>query len=176
MKPAILVEFADAESLVAAAADLRRHGFRALDALSPVAVPEIEELVATRGSRLPIRIVMATAGIAMAVLLYGLEWFSAAYAYPINAGGRPLNSWPVFTLAPFEVGMLAAAIGGIAAFLVNCRLPRLHHPIFALPGVERATQDRFFLVASRIDNDERYERLRQILWDAGALSMAEGEV
>jgi hypothetical protein len=176
MNRAIVAEFADAEKLIVATASVRRHGFRPLDALTPVAVPEIDALIATRGARLPIRSFMAVAGFGVAILFYGLEWFSSVYAYPINAGGRPLNSWPVFLLAPFEVGMLAAAIAGVAAFLANCRLPRLNHPIFSFPGIERASQDRFFLVASRVDDDQRDAHLRRILEDAGALSIAEGEV
>ena len=61
-----------------------------------------------------------------------LEFWSAVYAYPIDSGGRPLNSWPIFLLVPFEVGVLAAAVAGFAALLVLCGLPRLHHPVVRL--------------------------------------------
>jgi hypothetical protein len=76
-----------------------------------------------------------------------MQWYSAVVDYPLNVGGRPLDSWPVFLLVPFEVGMLLAALSGFVAFLWSCGLPRLHDPLFALPSFERATQDRFFLLA-----------------------------
>ena len=75
-----------------------------------------------------------------------MEFWSAVYAYPIDSGGRPLNSWPIFLLVPFEVGVLAAAVAGFAALLVLCGLPRLHHPLFDCDAIERATDDRYFLL------------------------------
>src|SRR4051812_46813829 len=50
----------------------------------------------------------ARAGIAGAVLLYLLIWWSAVIAYPVNSGGRPLHSWPAFLVAPVELGALVA--------------------------------------------------------------------
>ena len=73
---------------------------------------------------------MPIAALALAAAAYALEFWSAVYAYPIDSGGRPLNSWPIFLLVPFEVGVLAAAVAGFAALLVLCGLPRLHHPLF----------------------------------------------
>ena len=90
--------------------------------------------------------------------------------YPLNTGGRPLNSWPVFLLVPFEVGMLAAALSGFVAFLWNCRLPSLYHPVFDTTDFARATQDRFFLLAAQTDEEERSASLREALKHSGALS------
>ena len=97
----------------------------------------------------------------VAVLAFGLQWYSAVIDYPLNSGGRPLNSWQVFLLVPFEVGVFAAALCGVVALLWSCGLPRLHHPLFEVPGFERATQDRFFLLAAAGENDDRSrERVR----------------
>jgi len=68
--------------------------------------------------------------------------------------------------------MLAAALAGFIAFLMGCGLPRLHHPVFDIAGVERATQDRFFLLAeqgaAKPPND-----LRHLLEGSGALAVTE---
>ena len=54
--------------------------------------------------------------------------------------------------------MLAAALAGFVAFLVGSGLPRLHHPVFAAHGFERASQDRFFLAVA----DSRGGRRRML--------------
>jgi hypothetical protein len=74
-----------------------------------------------------------------------------AIDYPLNVGGRPLHSWPAFIPPTLIVGMLWAAAAALIGMLALCRLPRLHHPLFAVPGFERATVDRFFLC---IDADD----------------------
>ena len=91
----------------------------------------------------------------------------------MEQGGRnqPLDSWPVFLLAPFEVGILAAAIAGFVTWIVGSGLPALHHPLFAYPGIERATQDRFFVLIAQAGGDEADERTRRILFGAGAISI-----
>ena len=76
---------------------------------------------------------------------------SAVIDYPYNSGGRPLDAWPAFMLVPFATGILVAAIAGFAAFLIETGLPRLHDPLFAVEGFERASQDRFVLALERPD-------------------------
>jgi hypothetical protein len=76
-------------------------------------------------------------------------------------------------LVPFEVGILAAAIAGAVAFLYTCSLPRLHHPLFEIPGFERATQDRFFLLAGARDESGATLDLRHLLENAGAVVVTE---
>jgi hypothetical protein len=115
---------------------------------------------------------MLAGGLGMAALALALQWYSAVIDYPINSGGRPLNSWPVFLLVPFEVGIFAAALCGVLAFLWSCGLPRLHDPIFAIPGIERATQDRYFLLTAVQEGDGRPD-LRQLLEQAGAVVVTE---
>ena len=92
---------------------------------------------------------MFVGGFAMAALAYGLEYFSAVIDYPFNGGGRPLDAWPAFMLVPFATGILAAAVAGFIALLTETGLPRLHDPLFAVEGFERASQDPFILALER---------------------------
>ena len=112
---------------------------------------------------------MLIAALALAAFAYGLESWSAILAYPIESGGRPLNSWPVFLLVPFEVGVLAAGLAGFGALLVLCGLPRLNHPLFEWDAIERATDDRYFLLMARPEREEESDRLRTVLSDLKAL-------
>ena len=166
----LLAEFETADALSKGAGKAGESGFVTRDALTPYPVAALDGLIEQASPR--VRVPMAIAGFGTAAAMFGLEWWSAARAYPFNEGGRPLFSWQVFTLVPFEVGVLAAGLAGFVAMCVHCGLPRLHHPMFATDGIERASQDRFFLVFDD-PGDENLAKLRAILLDAGALRIAE---
>lgn len=169
MTRALIAEFDDAGRFLAALRVSKTEGLGAFDALMPFHMPEASDLLA---GRIPsVRPIMALGGFGMAIFAYALQWYSAVVAYPIDSGDRPLDSWPIFLLAPFEVGILAAAIAGFVTWIVGSGLPALHHPLFAYPGIERATQDRFFVLIARADRDEPDERARRILFGAGAISI-----
>ena len=171
MTKPLVAEFSDADSLIGAAVRLKRESHQLLDAFTPFHLPELDGVLAVKPSR--IRLSMLLGGLAMAAFAYFLQWYSSVIDYPLNVGGRPLNSWPVFLLVPFEVGMLAAALSGFAAFLWICRLPRLHHPVFDTTDFARATQDRFFLLAAQTAEEDRDASLRDALRQAGALAVRE---
>lgn len=166
MSASLLAEFADPDALRAALKRVVEAGHRALDAFTPFPLEDLDGLV-SRPSR--IRYAMLASGLGTALFAYALQWYSAVVDYPLNLGGRPLHSWPVFLLVPFEVGVFAAALGGVIAFLWACRLPKLYDPLFAVPGFERATQDRFFLLTEPgSEGDGSANALRHLLEEAGA--------
>ena len=167
----LLAEFRDPEALLSALSAVKQHSHRALDAFTPYPVEGLAEKLAVAPS--PIRVIMLAGGLLVAAIAFGLQWYSAVIDYPLNSGGRPLNSWQVFLLVPFEVGIFAAALFGVIALLWSCGLPRLHHPLFEVPGFERATQDRFFLLASAEENDAAVRNLRDVLQSAGAVVVTE---
>lgn len=111
---------------------------------------------------------MALTGLAGAGFLYLLIWWSAVHSYPIVSGGRPLNSWPAFLIAPVEFGALAAGIGGMIAFFVRAHLTRLHDAAFELDEVEAAQRDRF-VIAIRCDEGEDGNAAIALLAEAGAV-------
>jgi hypothetical protein len=171
MTKPLVAEFSDADSLIKAAVHLKREGHQLLDTFTPFRLPELDGILVVKPSR--IRLAMLVGGLAMAAFAYVLQWYSSVINYPLNVGGRPLNSWPVFLLVPFEVGMLAAALSGLAAFLWVCRLPRLYHPIFDTTDFARASQDRFFLLATQTGEQEHSASLREVLKHSGALAVRE---
>ena len=128
-EPFLIAEFGSPGTLTAAARRVRDEGFRALDALTPCAVEGIDGALDLKTS--PVRWPMLIAGIGVAAFAYGLELWSAIFAYPIDSGGRPLNSWPIFLPAPFEVGVLAAGLAGIR------RLSRPLRPAAPQPSAVR---------------------------------------
>jgi hypothetical protein len=167
----LVAEFASADRLLAAIPRVRAAGYTRLDAFAPLAVEGLHEALGGRPSRAGLA--MLAAGVLAAAGSYGLEWLSAVRLYPLNVGGRPLHSWQVFTLVPFEVGVLAAALAGFAAFLWSSGLPSLHHPLFAVEGFERASRDRFILAVGDLRSTAERDEVRTLLEGQGALSVRE---
>lgn len=170
----LLAQFSDASRLTAAARSARGRHYHLLDAFTPFPVEGLDELLDTGSSR--IRIVMLIGGLAMAALAYGLEYFSAVINYPYNSGGRPLDSWPAFMLVPFATGILVASVCGVIAFLAETGLPRLHHPLFAAQGFERASQDAFMLALLRPDAANDQLEIMTWLGQSGAQVVEELEL
>jgi hypothetical protein len=167
----LVAEFRDVARLKLALARLREAHHAAIDAFTPYPVEGLEEQFDDRPSH--IRPAMLLGGFGVAAFAFALQWYSAVIDYPLNSGGRPLNSWQVFLLVPFEVGVFAAALSGVVALLWSCGLPRLHHPVFEIPGFERATQDRYFLLAASAETRDGSTDLRHLLEDAGAVVVTE---
>jgi len=166
----LLAEFREPGALFMALRRVKQDGHRLVDAFTPYPVDGLDEELAVGPSA--IRSAMLVAGLGIAAAALALQAYSAVVDYPLNSGGRPLFSWQVFLLVPFEVGVFAAALCGVIAFLWNCGLPRLHYPLFDIPAFERATQDHFFLLVAAKD-DEAVRDLRQSLVAADAVAVTE---
>ena len=97
---ALLAEFADPGDLVSAARRCRER-YRDVDAYAPYAVDGLAEALGMRKNRVPL--VTLIGGLVGGIGIYLLQWYSAVVDYPINSGGRPLDSWPVFIPPTFEL-------------------------------------------------------------------------
>jgi hypothetical protein len=173
MSRAVLAVFDTAAGLTAAAQAARAERYTVADAFSPFPLPGLDgPPVSTRA----IGWAAGAGGLLVAAAMFGLQAWSAAFGYPIDAGGRPLFSWPTFLLASFEIGVLAAAVSALVAFLYAAGLPRLHHPAFDIEGFERTSQDRFLLTLARPRLDDRREALFALLSQGGALDVREVEL
>ena len=99
---------------------------------------------------------MQLGGLVGAAAGFFMQYWVSAVAYPVDVGGRPPNSWPVFIPIAFELGVLAAAAAGFLGVFVLCRLPRFHHPrfhhpLFAAPLFARVSTDGFYLCVAADD-------------------------
>ncbi|MGH6985679.1 MAG: DUF3341 domain-containing protein [Caulobacteraceae bacterium] len=166
MTDALLVSFATADELALAARRSRERDLIILDAFTPF---QVEDLGVEPPEAGRIGWMALLGGLIGAGVAYGLEALSAGIAYPFDSGGRPYQSWPVFFLAPFEVGVLLAAIFAFATFLSLTGLPRLNHPVFEADLLERASRDRFLLALAEPADAEGARRLDECL--AGALEV-----
>lgn len=131
------------EDAIDAARTLRGLGYRTLEAHTPYEVKELEPLLLLKRSRVPqVAAAAAIAGIAVA---FAILHFTNAVDYPLDVGGRPLDSLPADVPILFETAVLFAALATFFALLVRSGLPQLHRPVFELTGFERVSDDAFFV-------------------------------
>jgi Protein of unknown function (DUF3341) len=149
-----LAEFVTPEELVDAARRARAAGYQQIEAYSPFPVHGINEALGLRPSWIPrLALIGGICGGISAVLL---EYYCAAIAYPLNVGGRPLNSWPSFFPVVFELTVLGASSFAFFGMLIINGLPRPYHPLFNVPEFKLAQRDRFFLAIEA--KDPKFDR------------------
>lgn len=153
------IAFASEAGLLDAVAELRGRGHALLDVLGPYAVHGLPEALGQRPSRLPW--VCLVAGLVGLLGGLTLQVWTSAVDWPVDVGGKPPASWPAFVPVIFELTVLLAGLGTVAAFLLRerCTRPRIPEAL-----VRRATDDRFVIIAEArgagYDPDELGEALR----------------
>jgi hypothetical protein len=152
----MLVEFANADQLIAAARRVRAAGYTRIDAYTPMPIEGLVEVIGSYRDRIPLLTLIG--GVLGGAGGYFMQWYAATVSYPINIGGRPLHSWPSFIPITFELAVLGAALFAVFGMLALNRLPTLYHPLFNTSAFELASRNRFFLCL-RCD-DPQYESQR----------------
>jgi hypothetical protein len=161
----LMAEFEDANALVAATHQAHHQGYRRMDAYSPFPIEELHEALGSPPSRLPLIVLIG--GIVGGIGGYGLQYWAASIAYPLNIGGKPFNSWPMFIPITFECTILAAALSAVMGMLALNGLPMPYHPVFNVPRFALASRNRFFLCIEARDPKFELERTRSFLETLG---------
>lgn len=144
----LLAEFSSAGEVLAAVRAARRAGYVALEVFSPFPIEGVAAalMFRTRLSRLTF-----IAGLLGGAAIFLFQAWVHAVDWHLDIGGRRALAAPAFIVPTFEVTILAAALVTVFAMFVRNGLPRLHHPLFAVPAFARASQDRFFLLVGAED-------------------------
>lgn len=145
----LLAEFADSDALIHAARALTDRGYRKVEAYTAFPVEGLSEALNFRKTWLPVLVLIG--GVIGCAGGFYLQYWVSVEAYPLNIGGRPLNSWPAFIPVTFECTILVAALTAVLGMLALNGLPRPHHPLFALPQFARASTDGYFIGIQAID-------------------------
>ncbi|HXG54625.1 MAG TPA: DUF3341 domain-containing protein [Vicinamibacterales bacterium] len=163
----LMAEFADATTLVAAAKQTQQEGFRKYDAFSPYPIHELFEAMAITDRRVPLAVLFM--GIVGCIAGFGLCYWVSVIAYPLNVGGRPLNSWPSFIPVTFELTILFASFTAVLSVILLSGLPMPYHPVFNVPRfAAHASQDGLFLAIEADDPKFDLEKTRAFLLSLGA--------
>ena len=152
----LMAEFENANALVEAATKAHAEGYRKMDAYSPFPIEHAWEAMDVHDR--PVSFFVLCGGIVGLIAGFGLCYWVSTTAYPLNIGGRPLNSWPSFIPVTFELTVLIASFAAVLSMLALNGLPMPYHPVFNVPSFSRASQDGFFLAIEA--TDPKFDRTR----------------
>jgi len=169
----LMAEFEEASDVVLAARKAYEAGYRKMDAYSPFPIEELGEALGHHHSWVPLLVLLG--GITGCVSGFLLQYVTATIVYPVNIGGRPLNSWPAFIPPTFEMTILFAAGAAVFGMLALNKLPEPYHAVFNVPEFARASRDRFFLLIEAGDSRFDRDRTWSFLSGLGALTVNEVE-
>ena len=169
----LAAEYEAPEQVVSAAEAAHQAGYRAMDGYTPYPVEGLDDALGQPPSKLGYLVLaVGFAGIALG---FFMQWYATVEFYPLNVGGRPLNSWPNFIVITFEITVLLTALTAAFVMLARNGLPRPYHAIFNTPGFERVSRDRFFLCIESSDPSFDLTVTRSFLEGTGPLAVVEVE-
>ena len=154
----LMAEFDDPNALIRAAKRTYEAGYRRIDAFSPYPIEEVWEAIGQHDRRLSL--IVLTGGVIGLLSGFALQQWVHQVAYPINIGGKPLNSWPQFVPVIFELTILFAALSAVFGMIILNGLPQPYHPVFNVPRFEHASRDKFFLLVE--STDPKFDRAKTL--------------
>ncbi|HTY59033.1 MAG TPA: DUF3341 domain-containing protein [Bacteroidota bacterium] len=164
----LMAEFDTPGEILDSARSAHAAGYRNIDAYSPFPVEGLAPAIGVRPTRIPLLVLIG--GIIGCAGGFFMQYYAAVIAYPLNVGGRPLNSWPSFIPITFELTILCAGLTAVVSMLLLNGFPRPYNPVFNVAQFEHATRDKFFLCIQAIDpqfDREETERFLERLHPKG---------
>lgn len=167
----VVAEFDSPTTLVAATKGVAEAGYQEVEAYTPYQIEELSETIKPRYPLIPL--IVFTGGLFGGLGGFFMQYYVSVLSYPLNVGGRPLDSWPMYIPITFELAVLAAAVAAILGVLVLCRLPMPYHPLFKAKDFARASQDRFFLCVKASDPKFDRDNTTGLLLSQNALGVSD---
>lgn len=140
----VVGEFENERQLIQAAKKSREVGIKHVEAYAPFPVEGLSEALGLKHNK--VALLTLIGGLCGGLGGFGFEYWVNVISYPLNIGGRPLNSWPAFIPVTFELTVLGASLAAVFGMLALNGLPQPYHPLFNVERFSKhATTDRFYL-------------------------------
>ncbi len=162
----VMAEYETGQALVDAARQAMAHGYRKVEAYSPVPIEELNDIIHKKRTILP-KLVLA-GGLTGMATGFVLQYWASVIEYPMNIGGRPHASWTTFIVPSYELTILFASLTAAIGMIVLSGLPQPYHPVFNVERFAMASSDKFFLVIESKDGKFDHHAASEFLKSTGA--------
>lgn len=160
----IVGEFTDPNALIHAAEAMRDAGFRKWDVHTPYPVHGLDQAMGVKRSIITyISFVGMLGGLSTAL---GLQWWTGAYDYKLNIGGKEFFNWQFSMPIDFELSILGTAIFTVLGLFALCKLPTWYNRYQEDESFKKATDDTFVITVDceddRFSEQGTQEMLRRL--------------
>jgi len=155
--------FEDEHDVLDAARECRDRGMPVLDVISPFPIHGLDAVLGIKPSRLPwVTLAGGAVGAGLGLLL---QYGTAACDWPLNVGGKPLDSFPAFVPVAFELTILVAGLSTAAALFWRSRVLPGRKP---LVGFAETTDNMHALILEERDASFETGEYKELLMRHGA--------
>jgi hypothetical protein len=156
----LLAIFVYVDDLLLTIKELKAGSHMIRTVFSPLRLPEVQEILFTRASR--VRLITLLGGICGGLSVLGLAVY-AHLSFSLITSGKPVLPWVPWVVVLFEGTILGGVLASVAAWVLKGRLPRLRPP----EGYDgRFSQDRFGVLVACTGSEQ--ESVRKLLEASGA--------
>ena len=139
---AITALYDDPDKIIKVAKKVAESGFKTFDVNSSYPLHGIDK--AMKLNRSPLGFFALAFGLTGTLLALTFIYYTMVLDYPNIIGGKPFFSFPAFVPVMFEVTVLLASIGTVAALIVYfAKLPNLSHPLHETDYMKEVSLDKF---------------------------------
>jgi len=160
----IVGEFTDPNQLMTAAEKIRDAGYRKWDIHTPFPVHGLDKAMGIKRSILTyISFTGMVGGLSTAL---GLQWWTGAYDYRLNIGGKGFFDWQFSMPIDFELSILGTALFTVLGLFALTRMPTWWNRYQDDESFKKATDDTHVVTIDveddRFSADGTQDFLRQI--------------
>ena len=150
----LMAEFETAGELVAAARRTKEAGFKKFDAYTPFPIHELDDAMDLHDNRVALFTLIG--GLIGCIGGFSLASWVEAVALPLNIGGRPFISAPMYIPITFECTVLIGGLTAAISMILMNGLPSPYHPVFNVERFADASRSKFFLCIE--SDDPNFDR------------------
>lgn len=157
--------YEDEEILVSAARAFKDKGIKIQEVFTPYPIHEILHIQEGKSRLITMAYIYGWIG---AILILAFLYYTAVIDWPLNYGGKPVNSFPSFIFVSLIFIILFITIMSLTTFIARAKI---------FPGKKaevidpRATDDKFVFVFDRKNVDQ--QEVEKLLKETGAVEVYE---